>query len=139
MKNVVISIKGTQQGPDEEKNTIEFETDGRYSFEDGVARFDYEESEITGMEGTLTALEVAKECVTITRTGTVNSQMVFILGEKNHFMYNTAFGSASIGLDTRTVRADFGETGGSLEMRYQLDADGRPISRNELQIQIREV
>ena len=139
MKNVVISIKGTQQGVDDEKNTIEMETDGHYSYEDGTARIDYMESELTGLEGTRTDIEAAAGKVTITRTGTLNSQMVFIMGEKNYFMYGTSFGAASIGLDTKTVKTDFDGTGGSLYIKYSLDSDSRIISRNDLQIQIREV
>ena len=139
MKDVIISIKGTQQTPDEEKNVVEFETDGKYSKEDGKTCIEYMESELTGMAGTKTSIELTEEGATITRTGTVTSQMVFIMGEKNYFMYTTPFGSLTIGLDTKTVKADLGETGGSLEIRYYLDTDSKLLSKNALEIQIREV
>jgi len=139
MKDVIISIKGAQQSPGEEENVIEMETDGKYSYENGTVRIDYMESELTGMEGTRTELEVTGTGVTITRTGTVSSQMVFIMGEKNYFMYNTTYGSFTIGLDTKKIEADLSESGGSLEVRYQLDTDSVLLSKNSLQIQIREV
>ena len=55
MKDVIISITGTQDAPQGEDNTIELVTEGKYCFKDGRGKLTYMESELTGMAGTKTS------------------------------------------------------------------------------------
>jgi len=139
MKDVIISIKGTQRDRDGKPAVIELETDGRYAYRDGRAELDYMESLATGMDGTHTAIAVTPEGVTITRDGAVNMKTMFIMGEKNLFMYRTPYGAVSMGVDTRLVRSTLGEHGGGLEIRYNVDSDNALISRNALEINVRDM
>ena len=66
MKKVLLSIKSTQK-IDENNDGIELVTDGMYRYEDGVAEFEYQESELTGFAGTTTRFRVEGDCVTLTR------------------------------------------------------------------------
>ena len=76
--NVIISIKGKQlyaeSGPDE----IELVTAGTLKMDDaGGCTISYQESELTGLEGTTTRLHIHGGKVTLLREGNINSQMVF--------------------------------------------------------------
>lgn len=136
MKDVIISVKGLM-GTDENGDEIELVTKGLYSYRNGKARFSYLESELTGMEGTKTAFDVSEGYTSITRTGSVTMQMVFEEGKKNYFVYNTPYGSMTMGVDTHSVYSKLGEDGGSLNVKYVLDISGSMVSRNNLDVNIR--
>ena len=52
MKDVLITIDGSQTYPDGERESAEFMTDGEYAFGRKGAAFTYMESPLTGLEGT---------------------------------------------------------------------------------------
>ena len=141
MKDVIISIKGIQgTNPDftSEKEIIELITGGEYSHAGSETVFSYMESEMTGMEGTRTTFRINPEMVTLTREGNLNAQMVFELGKRHLFLYETPFGSTSMGIDTRRLNHGMGDTGGELEINYTIDVDSVIVSENSFVIQIRE-
>ena len=92
--NVIISIKGKQSYEDMEDETIELVTEGRL---DPVGTegytLSYQESELTGLEGTLTTFQIEPERITLLRIGEVNSQMVFEQGRRHLSLYDTPYGS----------------------------------------------
>lgn len=57
----------------------------------------YQESELTGLEGTMTTIQVEGEQVTLMRVGEFNTQMVFREGRRHLSMYNTPYGAMAIG------------------------------------------
>ena len=138
MKDVLITIKG-DQFYDKNGTNMEFVTDGKYLFENGKACFNYLESELTGMEGTVTTVEAGKSTVSIMRAGAVTMNMFFEEGKKHYFMYDTQFGSLSVGVETNCVSSSFNEHGGDLELRYMLNMENAQLSRNSLLINVREV
>lgn len=137
-KDVIISIKGAQRPEDGESGAVELVTDGEYSFDNGNIRFSYMESELTGLNGTQTSFDIADGAVTLTRRGTVNSSMVFQVGKKHYFAYETPFGAITMGVDTHSIKNRLGETGGDLEIRYVIDLENAGITRNMFQINIKE-
>ena len=139
MKDVIISIKGTQ-GPyfDDEADRIELITSGEYTHEGTETVFSYMESEMTGMEGTRTTFRVNPQKVTLTREGTLNAQMVFEEGKKHLFLYETPYGATSMGVGTRRLRDRLGESGGEMEIDYTIDVDSVVVSENSFIISVRE-
>ncbi len=136
-KDVRISIKGLM-GTDEDGEDIELVTGGRYAFEDKRAAFEYMESELTGMKGTKTRVTVDPEAVLITRSGTVNMQMIFAKGRKHYFNYDTPYGSMTMGLATQSIKNELGRSGGRLEVNYLMDLDSAMTTRNKVEIEIRD-
>lgn len=134
----VIRIVGTQNFGTETQDTIELVTDGTYEYTDGSAEIRYSESELTGLEGTSTALYVTPEGVRMERQGTVTSSTTFREGERNRFLYETPYGKAVLGLDTRKIFAHFDETGGNMIIDYVMDMDHALSGRNQFQINVRE-
>ena len=136
--NVIISIKGRQvneNGPDE----IELVTAGQMiRTESGDFTVSYQESELTGLEGTTTLLRSEGSRITLLREGTVNSQMVFEEGRRHLSMYETPYGSLSVGINTRRVRSTIGESGGDLEIDYAIEIDNLVAGRNHFFMNVRK-
>ena len=137
MKDVIISIKGDQY-QDENGSAVEFVTDGQYLWSGDKAMFNYMESQLTGMDGTITTVEVGKGTASINRTGAVTMNMLFEEGRKHYFMYETQFGAMSMGLETNNIRSTLGEHGGDLEIHYVLNLENTQLSRNTFKINVKE-
>lgn len=137
-KKVIISVKGIQNPGDDNTEDIELITEGEYRYCDGSGSFWYEESEITGMEGTVTEFHFTPTEVTITRKGNIVSRMVFVVGRQNVFLYDTPYGSASMGLDTHKITNTLSEHGGELDIDYSLHFDRMMVSQNRFLVKIKE-
>ncbi|MBC5734207.1 DUF1934 domain-containing protein [Flavonifractor sp. DFI.6.63] len=137
--NVIISIKGKQSYEDMEDETIELVTEGRLD-PDGTEGYtlSYQESELTGLEGTLTTFQIEPERITLLRIGEVNSQMVFEQGRRHLSLYDTPYGSLSVGVSTRKMHAELGLSGGSIEIDYAIEIDHAVAGQNLFQINVRE-
>ena len=137
-KDVVISIKGMQEYEGAEADTIELVTEGRLTRDEGGYTLSYQESELTGLEGTLTTIQVEGEQVTLMRVGEVNAQMVFQEGRRHLSMYNTPYGAMAIGVNTRHLLADLTDQGGDIEIDYAIEVDHALAGRNVFQIKVTE-
>ncbi len=137
--NVIISIQGRQSFEDQEPEVIELVTEGQLSQdgEDGYT-LSYQESELTGLEGTLTTFQVEPNRVTLLRVGEVNSQMVFEEGRRHLSMYNTPYGALAVGISTRKMKAHLSEAGGRIEIDYALEIDHAVAGENLFKIDIRK-
>ncbi|MBQ5671430.1 MAG: DUF1934 domain-containing protein, partial [Oscillospiraceae bacterium] len=120
MKNVIITVRGIQITADEPAADMELVTEGTYTFDNGTGYFVYEETEITGMAGTTTRFDFSPSEAVITRDGTVSSKMVFVEGKHNVFLYNTPWGSMTMGIDTHKIENSLTEQGGNIEIDYTL-------------------
>lgn len=139
-KNVIISIKGMQSYDGAEDEAIELVTEGRLldCGDDGLS-LSYQESELTGMEGTLTTFQVEKNGrVTLLRMGEFNSQMVFEEGRRHLSLYQTPYGDLSIGVLANKVRNTLGMSGGDLEIDYAIEIDHALAGQSLFQIHVRE-
>ena len=138
-KSVIISIKGKQSYEDVEDETIELVTEGLLNKEgEGEYTLSYQESELTGLEGTLTTFQAEQGRITLMRIGEVNSQMVFEEGRRHLSMYDTPYGALAIGINTRRMRSSLGEHGGDIEIDYAIEIDHAMAGQNLFQINVRE-
>ena len=138
LKDVWISFHSVNGYDDEEPDSLEFFTDGQYLFQDPVACLSYQESEVTGLEGTRTSVTILPDQVVVDRAGTVQSRMVFKEGSKSSFLYNTPFGQATMGVDTRSIRQCVNEHGGKVEIDYVVDMEHAVVARNKFSITIQQ-
>ena len=138
MKDVVISISSIHRFEEGEEDRIEFTTDGLYRFEGDTGYLCYLESEVTGMPGTETCVEIRPDEVVVDRRGGITGRMVFRRGEKNSFQYETPFGMATMGMDTKKIRHDFNASGGSMVIDYVLNVEHAIVERNRFTLSVRE-
>ena len=139
LKDVWISFHSVNGYDDEEPDSLEFYTDGQYLFQDPVACLSYQESEVTGLEGTRTSVTILPDQVVVDRAGTVESHMIFKEGSKSSFLYSTPFGQATMGVDTRSIRQSMNEHGGKVEIDYVVDMEHAVVARNKFSITIRQM
>ena len=97
----------------------------------------YQESELTGLEGTTTAFEIRGAQVILTRTGSVNSQMVFEEGRQHTSLYETPFGELAVDIQTSRLRHSLTERGGLMDLRYSISVDHTVTGRNAFRIRVR--
>ena len=81
-KNVMISVRGEQYFDGVDPDETVLLTEGSLEKTEEGWRITYEESELTGMTGTVTTFDIVGAKVILSRRGTVNSQMVFEEGLK---------------------------------------------------------
>ncbi len=135
----IISIKGFQRYHDDpEENDISLLTEGDFEYADGAYFIDYEESELTGLEGTKTSIEVGKDYVSLQRNGTVNSHMLFMKDRKTSSYYNTPYGDMQIDIFTDSLSIDVSPKGGKINVNYLIDINNKSTGKNNFEIEIRE-
>ena len=86
-KPVIISIKGIQTGDTIGEETMELVTQGILGQDQDGFSLTYEESELTGLEGTTTTFRIGKDRITLHREGTLRSDMIFQEGQRHFSTY----------------------------------------------------
>ncbi len=137
-KEVVISIKGMQQYEGALPDAVELVTAGRLARDGTGYTLSYQESELTGLDGTLTTIQVDGEQVTLMRVGEFNSQLVFQEGRRHLSVYNTPYGAMSVGVNTRHLLAELSDRGGDIEVDYFIEIDHALAGRNVFRISVKE-
>ena len=137
-KDVIISIRGTQDYSGTDPDTMELVTEGKLAVQDGALCLSYEESELTGMEGTTTVFQVEPEKVTLLRLGSVQSEMVFEEGRHHMSLYSTPYGNMEIGVRARRLNSTLELTGGRLEIDYDIEINHMLAGQSLFRIDVRE-
>ena len=136
-KDVIISIRGAQSYEDVENEVIELVTSGTLTRDETGYRLSYAESELTGLEGTITTFQVEKDRITLMRLGEINTQMVFEEGRKHYSLYETPYGAMTVSVAARRVHSDLSELGGNIEINYAVEIDHAVAGENFFQINVR--
>ena len=137
-KEVVISIKGIQKYEGALPDVVELVTEGRLAREGDSYTLSYQESELTGLEGTLTTIQVDGSQVTLLRVGEFNAQLVCQEGRRHLSVYNTPYGAMSVGVHTRHLLAELNDQGGDIEVDYEIEVDHAMAGRNIFRINVKE-
>lgn len=140
IKDVIIEIK-TEQTLDDSTDKIEFTTDARYGFRDGSYFISYDESKLMEVEGEIkTTLYVKPDnTVVLQRKGSYNSKMIIEKGVRTNCFYSTPVGNILLGIFGEKVLSNLNENGGNIALTYLIDDDAKLISRNKVNISVREV
>ena len=120
IRKVVLAIRGRQAYRDQDPEVIELTTEGEMEFRDGGWDIRYEESDLTGMKGVTTTFRVVPDKIILTRTGTLNSQMVFQRGMSHDSLYQTDFGALLITVQATSVYYDIVSDGGFIDLVYNI-------------------
>lgn len=135
---VLLTIRSEQHFEDMEPDSIELMTEGTLTATgEGGLLLSYQESALTGLEGTTTTFEVRGSQVILSRTGSVNSQMVFEEGKQHTSLYETPFGELAIDVQTSRLRHSLTERGGLMDLRYSISVDHSVTGRNAFKIRVR--
>ncbi len=120
---VMLSIRGRQTYLDQEPEIIELVTEGTLENLDGVWEIRYEESDLTGMEGVTTAFRFREDTITLTRTGKLNSEMVFQQGVFHNSLYQMEFGALMITVCASRIDWHLTDRGGIVDLVYAIEIE----------------
>ena len=135
---VLLTIRSEQRYEDAEPDSMELMTEGTLTAAgEGRLVLSYQESELTGLEGTTTTFEIRGPQVILTRSGSVNSQMVFEEGRQHTSLYETPFGELSIDIQTSRLRHNLTEQGGIMDLLYSISVEHAAAGRNAFKIRVR--
>jgi uncharacterized beta-barrel protein YwiB (DUF1934 family) len=119
MQRVLLNITGTQREGDSDER-IELITEGRLMIKPEGVLIEYDESELTGIEGCTTTLVFSGDSVTIERNGTMTMQMVFSPGRVFDSSLDTPYGTISLHVFASRVESELKENEGRLLLEYEL-------------------
>lgn len=137
MTNVILSVCGRQSYMDQEPEEIELVTEGTLKKTGDTWELQYEESPLTGLEGVTTTFEIQPGKVVLTRTGKLNSQMVFVEGVRHDSLYQMEFGALMISVCATAIRSSIDEKGGTIDLDYDIEVEQSAAGRISYHLDIR--
>ena len=136
-KEVLLTICAEQRFRDEEPETTELVTEGQLSVRGSRVEFFYEESELTGLTGTRTVFCIEDGRVILTRTGAVESRMVFSVGQEDRSLYDIGCGALMVAVRAERISSTVGENGGVLEVTYAISIEDETAGSIHYRIEVR--
>ncbi len=136
----IISIKGLQTYEDDsgDDTDISLMTEADFEYHSGSYFIDYEESELTGLEGTSTSIEIGPNYVSLQRSGTINTNMLFMKDRKTSSYYSTPYGDMQIDIFTDYLNIDVTPKGGKINVDYFIDINNASTGKNSFELEIRQ-
>ena len=134
---VMLSIRGRQSYDGQDPEVIELVTDGTMEFRNGGWDISYEESELTGLEGVTTVFRVEPGKVILTRSGRLNSQMVFQQGVSHDSLYQMEFGALMLTVQASSVYYDIVPDGGVIDLVYNISIENTEAGVIDYHLDIR--
>ena len=113
-EQVKITVRGEQEFAGAEKDVTELVTDGTLTAEENGFTLEYDETAVTGMEGTHTVFRIRPGSVVLRRTGAMTLDIL-----------------------TRALRIDLGMDGGTVEIAYEIALGQTLCGENYFRILVR--
>ncbi len=120
---VILRLQGKQIYEGQDPEVIELVTEGTLEQLENGWEICYEESDMTGLAGVTTSFLVEPEQIILTRTGRLESQMVFKIGLLHESLYQMEFGALMITVCATKLRHSITETGGTVDLVYGIDIE----------------
>lgn len=136
-KDVIINIISTKtDGADDEKTEIM--TKGKYKKTDDGYKISYEESKATGFDGCHTDITVTgSDRVMMNRTGAAVSTFIIEKDVKQHCVYGTPYGDFMVGITSKKIESNLGESGGFVNFKYVLDVNSSYVGDFAVSVEVR--
>lgn len=132
-----INIIGKQYYEEDEPGEIRLNTTGTYTERGGAGFIAYKEYDEDDPKIAYTSvLKVEPGRVTMMRSGSA-TRLILEQGRRHLCLYDTGFGTFSVGVFTSELRSSLRREGGSLKVKYTLDIDSNLSSRNEIEVEIK--
>ena len=122
-RNVILSICGRQTYQDQEPDVIELVTEGTLEYRDGGWDICYEESDLTGLSGVTTTFRVEPGKIILTRSGKLNSCMVFREGVNHESLYQMEFGALMLTVCATMIITSLDASGGMIDLIYSINIE----------------
>jgi len=136
-QNVMLSIRGKQTYMDQDPEIIELVTEGTLEETSAGWELLYQESNLTGLEGVTTSFLVQQDKIVLTRTGKLNSQMVFVLDQPHESLYQMEFGALLITVCATKISCNLSEAGGFVDLDYRIEIEQSSAGMINYHLEIR--
>ena len=138
MKPVKIRIVSAVQDENGKQHPSEQICFGRMAEKNGTNYVFYEESEVTGLEGTKTTIKWNDERIIILRSGTLDHRQEFCQGLVDKSLYQTPYLKIPLETATKYLYTGFRKGVWNLEIEYSLSHSGQPYGDMKILIEIEE-
>lgn len=138
-EQVKVKIIGTQKDAQGEENVIELVTEGSFFKKNDKYYVIYEETELSGMEGSTTTLKIdGEDRVNIRRFGSAKADMIFEKGKTHSTGYETPYGLVEMNITTHRISVSVNEERPeiSVKLQYRIKVLGSEDTMNNLDISI---
>ena len=128
-------------GSEHEPQTTEMFSDARLRLTDDMFSLSYEESELTGMEGSssqISFLYSQPELVTMLRSGSVGTALVFEPGKRHFCTYKTPFMPFEVCVQTLHIDNQLLSPTATLDIDYLVEIRGAEAERCRFHLEIKE-
>lgn len=136
-KEVLITIRGLQNGPQTDGEPIEMITTGEYFYKNNKHYILYEEV----MEGdtniTKNRIKIAPGMLELTKNGVVSVHMLFEEHKMNITHYHTPYGALEMGIDTKQVLIDEEKDCLQVSVTYALEMNQEFLADCDISITVR--
>ena len=138
-KEIILFVRGEQTYDGVSPEVTELATEGVMTIrEDGEMVLTYQESEITGMEGTTTRFTIRGGTVVLERAGLIVSRMEFKQGERSSSFYETPWGTMEVDIVTTKLSHRFTERGGVMEIAFTIAVNHQVTGENRFKVRVKE-
>lgn len=120
---VMLSIEGRQNYVGQDPEVIELVTEGALEQTGFGWIITYEESDLTGMQGVTTTFQIEEGKLILTRSGKLNSQMVFQEGVRHESLYQMEFGALLLCVCARKIHVALSPDGGVIDLSYSIEIE----------------
>ena len=134
VKNAVITVQSRVSVEDE---IIEVVTPGKLHITSNGYRVEYDETKLSGMEGTKTTMIIKDKYFKLIRVGTTETNMEFEINKESISLYKTPFGVMSIAVNTKEVEIEVDENGGKVHIVYTLNVEDQQMIETDLSVFIK--
>ena len=135
--NSMLEPQDDGEGP----QSMEMYSDARLRLTDDMFSLSYEESELTGMEGTSSQLSFMRsqpELVTMLRSGSVSTALVFEPNKRHFCTYKTPFMPFEVCVHTLKIDNKLLGEAATLDLDYIVEIRGAQAERCRLHLEIKE-
>ena len=131
-KQIILFVRGEQTYDSVSPEVTELATEGLMTIEGEEVTLTYQESEITGMEGTTTRFTIRGDIVMVV------SRMEFKQGERSSSFYETPWGTMAVDIATTKLAHRLTERGGVMEIAFTIAVNHQVTGENRFKVRVRE-
>lgn len=141
MNKVLMKINAHQESADGQEDVMELLTIGNHYNKNGIVYLMYEETELSGMKGCVTALKIDGDVVKLRRYGTQSREMHFEKGKKYWGVYETPIGFVDMEILTNEVDNRLRRDGssGTVVINYEVSLKGLLEAHNTLEVKVAKI
>lgn len=133
-KNVLVAISSTQHFEGCDPEQIDLVTCALLYERGGAYYIIYDESALTGLEGTRTTVKMDGRTVFMRRAGAYPSQMLFVENQRHVGLYETGYGAMTVSTHTSRVHNTVGAGGGTLAIDYTIEVDNNVAGEHHFEM-----